>query len=157
EDAGTTMLVASALLGLLAGGYLFLQARKYPPRPQDRPAATPPQGAGPPDGIPAPPVRALGFAPGAGRLPHRFLLRDLRDPPGRRAPRPRGHRHDPPESRRGSSGSGARGADGLFHLDVAAVLGAQDELGGGWGLGLACGRAARRELLAQPVCEVARD
>ena len=47
EDAGTTMLVASSLLGLLAGGYLLLQSRRFPPRPEDRPDATLAEGAGP--------------------------------------------------------------------------------------------------------------
>src|SRR5690242_21495654 len=49
EDAGTTMLAASSLLGLLAGGYLLLQARRFPPRPEDRPDATLAEGAGPVD------------------------------------------------------------------------------------------------------------
>jgi len=53
EDAGTTMLAASSLLGLLAGGYLLLQSRKFPPRPEDRPDATLAEGAGPVDQFPA--------------------------------------------------------------------------------------------------------
>lgn len=65
EDAGTTMLVASALLGLLAGGYLFLQSRKYPPRPEDRPDATLAEGAGPVDEFPAPSIWPFVFAFGA--------------------------------------------------------------------------------------------
>lgn len=65
EDAGTTMLVASALLGLLAGGYLLLQARKYPPRPEDRPDATLEEGAGPVDEFPAPSIWPFVFAFGA--------------------------------------------------------------------------------------------
>src|SRR5262245_52653450 len=36
EDAGAVMLAASACLGLLAGGYLFLQSRRFPLRPEDR-------------------------------------------------------------------------------------------------------------------------
>ena len=52
EDAGTTMLVASSLLGLLAGGYLLFQARKFPPRPEDRADATLADGAGPVDEFP---------------------------------------------------------------------------------------------------------
>ena len=65
EDAGTTMLVASALLGLLAGGYLFLQARKFPPRPEDRADATLEEGAGPVDEFPAPSIWPFVFGLGA--------------------------------------------------------------------------------------------
>jgi hypothetical protein len=65
DDTGTTMLVASALLGLLAGGYLFLQSRKYPPRPQDRPDATLEEGAGPVDEFPAPSIWPFVFGLGA--------------------------------------------------------------------------------------------
>src|SRR5436853_7000132 len=39
EDARTTVLAASSLLGLLSGGYLLLQARRSPRRPQARPHA----------------------------------------------------------------------------------------------------------------------
>jgi hypothetical protein len=65
EDAGTTMLVASALLGLLAGGYLLVQARKFPPRPEDRPDATLAEGAGPVDSFPAPSIWPFVFGLGA--------------------------------------------------------------------------------------------
>jgi Cytochrome c oxidase subunit IV len=65
EDAGTTMLVASALLGLLAGGYLLLQARKYPPRPEDRSDATLADGAGPVDEFPAPSIWPFVFGLGS--------------------------------------------------------------------------------------------
>ena len=65
EDAGTTMLVATSLLGLLAGGYLFLQSRKYPPRPEDRPDATLEEGAGPVDEFPAPSIWPFVFGLGA--------------------------------------------------------------------------------------------
>jgi hypothetical protein len=65
EDAGTTMLVATSLLGLLAGGYLYLQSRKYPPRPQDRPDATLEEGAGPVDEFPAPSIWPFVFGLGA--------------------------------------------------------------------------------------------
>ena len=65
EDAGTTMLVATALLGLLAGGYLFIQSRKYPPRPEDRPDATLEEGAGPIDEFPAPSIWPFVFGLGA--------------------------------------------------------------------------------------------
>jgi Cytochrome c oxidase subunit IV len=65
EDAGTTMLVATSLLGLLAGGYLFLQSRRYPPRAQDRPDATLEEGAGPVDEFPAPSIWPFVFGLGA--------------------------------------------------------------------------------------------
>jgi Cytochrome c oxidase subunit IV len=65
EDAGTTMLVATSLLGLLAGGYLLLQARKFPPRPEDRPDATLAEGAGPVDEFPAPSIWPFVFGLGA--------------------------------------------------------------------------------------------
>jgi Cytochrome c oxidase subunit IV len=65
EDAGTTMLVASALLGLLAGGYLLLQARKFPPRPEDRRDATLAEGAGPVDEFPAPSIWPFLFGLGS--------------------------------------------------------------------------------------------
>jgi hypothetical protein len=65
EDAGTTMLVATSLLGLLAGGYLLLQARKYPPRPEDRPDATLGEGSGPVDEFPAPSIWPFVFGLGA--------------------------------------------------------------------------------------------
>ena len=65
EDAGTTMLAASALLGLFAGGYLLLQARRFPPRPEDRPDATLAEGAGPVDKFPASTVWPFVFGFGA--------------------------------------------------------------------------------------------
>jgi hypothetical protein len=65
EDAGTTMLVATSLLGLLAGGYLFIQSRKYPPRPEDRPDATLEEGAGTVDEFPAPSIWPFVFGLGA--------------------------------------------------------------------------------------------
>jgi len=65
EDAGTTMLAASSLLGLLAGGYLFLQSRKYPPRPQDRSDASLEEGAGAVDEFPAPSIWPFVFALGS--------------------------------------------------------------------------------------------
>jgi hypothetical protein len=64
ENAGTTMLVASSLLGLLAGGYLLLQSRKFPPRPEDRPDATLEEGAGPVDSFPAPSIWPFLFGLG---------------------------------------------------------------------------------------------
>ena len=46
EDAGTTMLAACALLGLLVGGYLLRWSRRIRSRPEDRPDATLADGAG---------------------------------------------------------------------------------------------------------------
>ena len=65
EDAGTTMLAAASLLGLLAGGYLLLQARRFPPRPEDRSDATLADGAGPVDEFPASTVWPFVFGFGA--------------------------------------------------------------------------------------------
>ena len=65
EDAGTTMLVACALLGLLAGGYLLLQSRKYPPRPEDRPDADLAEGAGAVGEFPAPSIWPFVFGLGS--------------------------------------------------------------------------------------------
>lgn len=65
EDAGTMLLAASSLLGLLAGGYLLVQARRFPPRTQDRPDATLAEGAGPVDEFPASTVWPFVFGFGA--------------------------------------------------------------------------------------------
>ncbi len=65
EDAGTTMLVASSLLGLVAGGYLLFQARKFPPRPEDRADATLADGAGPVDEFPGSTIWPFVFGLGA--------------------------------------------------------------------------------------------
>ncbi len=46
EDAGSVMLATSALLGLLAGGFLLYQSRRIQPRAEDRPDATIREGAG---------------------------------------------------------------------------------------------------------------
>jgi Cytochrome c oxidase subunit IV len=74
EDAGTTMLAASALLGLFAGGYLLLQARRFPPRPEDRPEATLAEGAGPVDKFPASTVWPFVFGFGATVLATGFIF-----------------------------------------------------------------------------------
>src|SRR5207342_2438282 len=74
EDAGTTMLVASSLLGLLAGGYLLLQARKFPPRPEDRPDATLAESAGPVDQFPASTIWPFVFAFGAAVFATGFVF-----------------------------------------------------------------------------------
>lgn len=74
EDAGTTMLAASSLLGLLAGGYLLFQARKFPPRPEDRPDASLAEGAGPVDQFPASTVWPFVFGFGATVLATGFVF-----------------------------------------------------------------------------------
>lgn len=74
EDAGTTMLAASSLLGLLAGGYLLFQARKFPPRPEDRPDATLAEGAGRVDRFPASTVWPFVFGFGATVLATGFVF-----------------------------------------------------------------------------------
>jgi hypothetical protein len=68
EDAGAVMLAASACLGLLAGGYLFLQSRRYPLRPEDREEATVAEGAGPVDEFPTSSIWPIGIAFGSTML-----------------------------------------------------------------------------------------
>jgi hypothetical protein len=46
EQAGTLMLIGSALLGLLPGGYYYYWYRKMGQRPEDNPDATIASGAG---------------------------------------------------------------------------------------------------------------
>jgi hypothetical protein len=65
EDAGAVMLAASAGLGLLTGGYLFLQSRRIAPRPEDRDEATVAEGAGPVDEFPTASIWPIGIAFGA--------------------------------------------------------------------------------------------
>jgi hypothetical protein len=74
EDAGTTMLAAASLLGLTAGGYLLLQARRFPPRPEDRPDATLADGAGLVDQFPASTVWPFVFGFGATVLATGFVF-----------------------------------------------------------------------------------
>jgi hypothetical protein len=72
EDAGTVMLAGTALMGVFAGGYLYLQSRRYPPRLEDRPDATVAEGAGDVDVFPSgtywPLVLAFGAAMTASGL-----------------------------------------------------------------------------------------
>src|SRR5215510_7298355 len=74
EDAGTVMLASSALLGLLAGGYLLFQAAKFPPRPEDRSDATLADGAGLVDQFPASTVWPFVFGFGATVLATGFVF-----------------------------------------------------------------------------------
>jgi hypothetical protein len=46
EDAGTVMLAAVGLLGLLPGSYYLWWSRRMTPRPEDDPEASPEDGAG---------------------------------------------------------------------------------------------------------------
>jgi hypothetical protein len=64
EDAGTVMLVAAALLGVLVGGFLFQVARRIPPRAEDRPGATIAEGTGSIGDFPAPTVWPFVFGLG---------------------------------------------------------------------------------------------
>jgi len=78
EDAGTVMLTGTALMGVLAGGYLYLQSRKYPPRLEDRADATVAEGAGDVDAFPSntywPLVLAFGAAMTASGLVYGIWL-----------------------------------------------------------------------------------
>jgi len=74
EDAGTTMLAASALLGLLAGGYLLLISRRIAPRPEDRPDATIADGAGSRTEFPAASIWPFALAFGATALATGFVF-----------------------------------------------------------------------------------
>ena len=78
EDAGTVMLAGTALMGVLAGGYLYVQSRKYPPRLEDRADATVAEGAGDVDQFPSntywPLVLAFGAAMTASGLVYGIWL-----------------------------------------------------------------------------------
>jgi len=68
EDAGSVMLAGSAVLGVVAGGYLWLQARRMAPRPEDRADASVSEGAGPVDEFPTASIWPIGIALGATML-----------------------------------------------------------------------------------------
>jgi hypothetical protein len=74
EDAGTTMLAACALLGVLAGGYLLLISRRIAPRPEDRPDATIADGAGTRTEFPAASIWPFALAFGATALATGFVF-----------------------------------------------------------------------------------
>jgi Cytochrome c oxidase subunit IV len=74
EDAGTTMLIACALLGLLAGGYLLLISRRIAPRPEDRPDATIADGAGARTEFPTASIWPFALAFGATALATGFVF-----------------------------------------------------------------------------------
>lgn len=54
EDAGSVMLATASLLGLLAGGFLLIHARRMEPRAEDQPDATLADGAGDVGSFPTP-------------------------------------------------------------------------------------------------------
>jgi hypothetical protein len=74
EDAGTTMLAAGGLFGLLAGGYLFVQSRRIAPRPEDRVDAAIAEGAGPVSEFPATSIWPFALAFGATVLATGFVF-----------------------------------------------------------------------------------
>ena len=74
EDAGTTMLAACALLGVLAGGYLLLTSRRIAPRPEDRADATMAEGAGARTEFPAASIWPFALAFGATALATGFVF-----------------------------------------------------------------------------------
>ena len=74
EGAGTTMLAASALLGLLAGGYLWYHARRIVPRPEDRADATLADAAGTVTELPAGSIWPFVMAFGATALATGFVF-----------------------------------------------------------------------------------
>ena len=74
EDAGTTLLAACALLGVVAGGFLFLVSRRIKPRPEDRPDATIADGAGTRTEFPASSIWPFALAFGATALATGFVF-----------------------------------------------------------------------------------
>jgi hypothetical protein len=65
EQAGTTMLVGTVLLGLIPGSYYFWWSRRMRPRPEDRPDATPQDGAGVIGAFPSSSIWPFVFGMGA--------------------------------------------------------------------------------------------
>jgi len=62
ERAGSTLLFASTLLGLLTAAYLFGLSRRYRHRPEDRPDASQADGAGVVGRFPGPSPWPVGMA-----------------------------------------------------------------------------------------------
>lgn len=65
EHAGSVMLAASALLGLMTAGYLWSRGRGLPPRPEDRADADPADGVGVVGRFPTPTPWPVAMAFGA--------------------------------------------------------------------------------------------
>ena len=156
EDAGSVMLAAASLLGVMAGGYLYLLSRRMTPRPGDRRDATIAEGSGPIGEFPTPTVWPFVFGLGcvilatgtvygvwvalAGAVVVGLglvgMVRQSRGVPA-------------------AAGGRSRRRRGLLDLDVAPRLRARDVLGvGGW-VGRSRVGVADAELLAQPVREQA--
>jgi hypothetical protein len=74
EDAGTTMLVGAALLGLLIGMYLFRWSRRIPSRPEDRPDAELADAAGTTAEFPAASIWQFVFGLGATAFATGFVF-----------------------------------------------------------------------------------
>jgi Cytochrome c oxidase subunit IV len=74
EDAGTTLLAACALLGVVAGGFLFYVSRRIKPRPEDRPDAEIAEGAGARNEFPAASIWPFALAFGATALATGFVF-----------------------------------------------------------------------------------
>lgn len=65
EPTGTMLLVGTALLGVLPGGYYFFWYRRMGPRPEDRDDATMEEGAGVIDSFPSTSIWPFIFGVGA--------------------------------------------------------------------------------------------
>lgn len=74
EDAGATMLVGCALLGLLVGFYLWRWSRRIQPRPEDRPDASLADGAGQRAEFPAHSIWPFVFGFGATAFATGFVF-----------------------------------------------------------------------------------
>jgi hypothetical protein len=74
EDAGTTMLVGCALLGMLVGVYLLRASRRMQPRPEDRPDAALADGAGETAAFPAASIWPFVFGLGATAFATGFVF-----------------------------------------------------------------------------------
>ena len=74
EDAGTTMLVGAALLGLLIGMYFFRWSRRIQARPEDRPDASLAEAAGTTAEFPASSIWPFVFGLGATAFATGFVF-----------------------------------------------------------------------------------
>jgi len=68
DEAGTVLLIGSALLGLFLCAYLLRESRRMTPRPEDRPDATLADGAGTVQEFPAASIWPFAFGFGATAL-----------------------------------------------------------------------------------------
>ncbi|HEX4540022.1 MAG TPA: cytochrome c oxidase subunit 4 [Acidimicrobiales bacterium] len=74
ENAGTVLLVFTAFLGLLPGGYLLWWSRRMRPRPEDRDDAVLDEGAGHIGAFPDSSIWPFIFGIGAGVLASGFVF-----------------------------------------------------------------------------------